>query len=175
MSAVAHFLRDLEIDPARPELVGTPERVAELWRENLLVGERLDPAEALSERIPDTAGAVVTVTGLPFHSVCPHHLTPTFGEVHLAYEPDGEIVGLGALERLVVACSRRLVLQEQLTASLVDALMEHLGARGAACAVEGQHLCLILRGHEPRSARVTTRLARGSLAGRADVLPGTRR
>lgn len=154
-----------------PAVEGTPERVAEFWRERLLSGHDADLDELLAERIPDASGAVVTLTGIPFHGVCPHHLVPYFGEVHLAYEPDGALVGLGALERLVAACSRRLVLQEQLTRALVDALMDVLGARGAACAAEATHLCLVLRGREPRSARLHTRASRGSLSGRHDVLP----
>ncbi len=153
---------------------GTPERVAEFWRTRLVSGYEADPRTVLAERIPDESGAIVTLTGIPFHGVCPHHLVPYFGEAHLAYEPDGELVGLGALERLVAACSRRLVLQEQLTRCVVDALIEHLGARGAACSVEGTHLCLILRGREPRSARLHTRAARGTLVGRHDVLPSVR-
>lgn len=169
--AIGQLLAALGLDAADPELRDTPARVAELWRDNLLSGYRENPAAVLAERIPDTAGATVTVTHLPFHTVCPHHLTPSLGVVHLAYEPDGAIVGLGALERLVAALSRRLVLQEQLTADLADALMTHLGARGAACAIEAQHLCLILRGREPRSARVVTRVGRGTLAARTDVLP----
>ncbi len=158
--------------PADPELIGTPERVATLWQENLLAGYALDPKEVLADTLADDSRAVVTVTDIPFHCICPHHLVPAIGRVHLAYEPSGVVVGLGALEKLVFALSRRLVLQERLTRQIVDALMEHLGAQGAACAVEASHLCLILRGREPREARVHTRVFAGSLEGRTDVLPG---
>lgn len=164
------LLQALDVPPDA-ELAGTPERVSALWRENLLSGYRVTPAEALGPTLTDTAGAVVTLTGIPFHGLCPHHLLPFHGVVHLAYEPDGRIVGLGRLERLVHCLSRRLVLQEALTGALVDALMTHLGARGAACAVDAEHLCLVLQGREPRGARLHTRLATGSLRGRADVLP----
>lgn len=158
--------------PADPELVGTPERVAALWQENLLAGYALDPKDVLAETMADDSGAIVTLTDIPFHCMCPHHLVPALGRVHLAYEPGGVVVGLGALEKLVFALSRRLVLQERLTRQIVDALMAHLGARGAACAIEASHLCLILRGREPREARVHTRVFAGSLEGRTDVLPG---
>ncbi len=154
-----------------PETQGTPDRVAEFWRERLVSGYDDDVETVLAERIPESSTAVVTLSGIPFHGVCPHHLVPYFGEVHLAYQPAGEIVGLGALERLVAACSRRLVLQEPLTQLLVDTLMGTLGAQGAACAVEATHLCLVLRGREPRSARLHTRTAAGTLTGRHDVLP----
>ena len=156
------------------ELAQTPRRVAALWRHTLLGGYDAEPATILAARLPTSGSAVVTLTGVPFHSVCPHHLVPYFGQVHLAYEPEGHIVGLGALERLVTALSRRLVLQETLCDALVDALMAHLDARGAACCVEAQHLCLMLRGREPRSTRLYTRASRGSLIGRPDVLPPTR-
>lgn len=168
--AVAQLLAAFEV-PDSPELVQTPQRVAGLWRENLLAGYAFDPQEILAERIPDPVGALVTVTGLPFHCVCPHHLLPAMGQVALAYEPGGFIVGLGVLERLVFGLSRRLVLQEQLTGDLVTALMEGLEAQGAACAISAQHLCLSLRGGGPREARVHTRFALGSLKGRPDVLP----
>jgi GTP cyclohydrolase I len=143
-----------------------------LWRDNLTSGYTTSPAEALGEPMADAAGAIVTLTNIPFHGMCPHHLLPYHGRVHLAYEPAGRIVGLGRLERLVACLSRRLVLQEALTGALVEALMVHLGARGAACAIDAEHLCLVLQGREPRGARLNTRLAAGTLSGRADVLPG---
>ncbi len=159
---VAGWLQALGVDGA-PETERTPERVAELWSQNLLSGYGRDPARVLAERIQDTGGARVELAGIPFHGVCPHHLLPYFGTVDLVYDPAGQVVGLGALEKLVCAYSRRLVLQETLTQQLVEALMDHLGARGAECRIEAQHLCLMLRGREPRSTVVRTRLARGSL------------
>ena len=171
VGVVADFLAASGAPAGDTELQGTPARVAALWRDNLLAGQRTSAAEALGEPSPDASGALITVTDIPFHSVCPHHLLPSFGVVHLAYEPNGQIVGFGALEKLVHALSRRLILQEALTAELADALMTHLGARGAACAIEATHLCLVLRGREPRTARAFTRLTRGTLDGRTDVLP----
>jgi len=168
--AIAALLEAFGLSDA-PETEGTPARVARFWRESLVVGHRTDPIAALGRRIPVTTSTVVTLTDIPFHGMCPHHLVPYFGEVHLAYDPGDHIVGLGGLEALVAALSRRLVLQEQLCVDLLDALEAHLGARGAACAIEATHLCLILRGREPRRARVHTRLARGTLAHRPDVLP----
>ncbi len=170
-AAVEAFLRALGAPHDDPETADTPRRVAALWRENLLSGQGADAAAILAETIPDEGGAVVTVTGIPFHAICPHHLLPVHGVVHLAYAPAGRVVGLGRLEALVAGLSRRLVLQERLTLELAEALMRHLGARGAACAVDAEHLCMVLQGREPRQARVHTRLALGVLEGRADVLP----
>lgn len=155
-----------------PETAGTPARVAALWRENLLSGYAIDPAAALADPLDDPYGARVQVTGLPFHTVCPHHLTPSFGTVDLAYQPAGRIVGFGALERLVHALSRRLVLQEALTAQIADALIEHLGAAGAACRISATHLCLSLRGNEPHGARVVTHVRRGCLIDASDLFEG---
>lgn len=159
---------------AANDLERTPARVASLWRSNLLSGYALDPGAELGEPIPDTAGAVVALTGIPFHSVCPHHLLPYSGEAHVAYAPAGRIVGFGGIERLVAALSRRLILQEDLTRSIAEALAEHLAAAGAACAIEATHGCLVLQGREPRSARCHTRFARGTLEGRPEVLPPVR-
>ncbi len=169
-AAIADLLASLDLGD-HPETRGTPERVAEFWRNQLVSGHRLDPADALGEPIPVSEPTVVTLTDIPFHGMCPHHLVPYFGEVHLAYAPGAHVVGLGGLEKLVATLSRRLVLQEQLCIDVLDALDAHLGAVGVACAIEATHLCLILRGREPRRARVHTRLARGSLVGRDDVLP----
>ena len=168
--AVAALLRALGFAP-EGDLAETPRRVAHLFATNLLSGRNQDPAEILRDRLPNRGSAVITLTGLPFHGVCPHHLLPYHGVVHLAYDPGALIVGLGRLERLLECLSRRLVLQEDLTQNLVDALMVHLDARGAACAVEAEHLCLSLQGHEPRGARLCTRAFIGTLEGRFDVLP----
>jgi GTP cyclohydrolase I len=171
--ATQRFVDALGVPPDR-ELDGTPERVAELWRTTLLSGYDRTPAQVLTETIPDTSGATIVLTDIPFHCVCPHHLLPAVGHAHVAFVPDGRIVGFGQIETLVQVCARRLVLQEALTAHIADALMEHLGAQGAACAMSAQHLCLSLRGREPRSTRIYTHVARGCLLGR-DVLPGAGR
>lgn len=173
-AAVTALLDALDVPGDDPELVGTPARVAQLWLDNLTAGYAADPAEILADRIPDTSGVVVTVTDVPFHGICPHHLLPYTGRVHLAYEPAGSIVGFGQLERLVHALSRRLVLQERLTRGLCDAVTSHLDARGVACAIDAEHLCMTLRGREPRSSRVHTRWATGTLRRCAHVLPAVR-
>ena len=152
-----------------PETGRTPERVQELWTENLLSGEGVDPMKILSKRIVDTSGVTVVLQDIPFHGVCPHHLVPYFGHVDLAYDPSGYIVGLGCLEQLVTTLSRRLILQEELTGQLLQAMSDGLGTRGVACRIEAQHLCLMLRGREPRATRLVTQRAMGTLEGRWDL------
>ena len=134
-------------------------------------GGAADAGAAGGRRIDDASGALVTLTGIPFHGVCPHHLLPFHGVAHVAYAPRGRIVGLGRIERLVACLSRRLVLQESLTHAIAEALMSTLDAEGAAVALDAEHLCLVLQGREPRGARLNTRVGLGSLRDRPDVLP----
>ncbi len=148
----------------------TLERVESLWRDQLLSGYSTDPEEILKKGFPSTAEGIITARALPFHCLCPHHLTPAFGLVHLAYEPQGRIVGFGSLQHLLNALSRRLILQEQLTQELVEALEQHLGVRGAICSIEATHLCLILRGQGTQHSRIITRASLGSLKGRWALL-----
>lgn len=165
LTDAAHVPRSL------PDLAGTPGRVNDLWLDNLVSGYGTTPQEALGAPIADTSGALVTLTGIPFHGVCPHHLLPFHGVAHVAYAPRGLIVGLGRIERLVACLSRRLILQEALTHAIADALMSTLDAEGAAVALDAEHLCLVLQGREPRGARLSTRVGLGTLRDRGDVLP----
>jgi GTP cyclohydrolase I len=146
-----------------------------LWRENLTSGGHGEPpATALGRADGQTPPGAIGHRDRTSRStaLCPHHLLPYHGRraAWPTNRPAGS-PGIGRLERVVACLSRRLVLQEALTRTLCDALMEHLGARGAACTVDAEHLCLVLQGREPRGARVHTRLFVGSLEGRYDVLP----
>lgn len=165
--AVAGFLDALELPPEvrdSGELSGTPGRVAEAWREELLDGYRIDPAEVLAESSPSTSRELVAVTGIEYHSVCPHHLLPSRGLAHVGYLPGGRLVGFGQLVRLVDALAHRLVLQEELAERIARALVEHLGARGAGCVLEAEHLCLTVRGERRTQARAHAEGWAGSMA-----------
>ena len=107
---------------------------------------------------------MVITTGIDFHSMCPHHLLPYRGVAHVAYVPKKGVVGFGKLVELVDACAHRLVLQEQVAEDIADALMRHLGARGAACVLDAEQGCLTLRGPKRREARTVTRALRGVIA-----------
>jgi GTP cyclohydrolase I len=149
--AVADFLDALGLPPEvrrGRDLRGTPARVAEAWREDLLDGYGRDPAALLAETMPSAGRELVAVTAIDFHSICPHHLLPSRGLAHLAYVPGGRVVGFGQLARLVDGLAHRLVLQEDLARHVVEALMEHLGARGAACVLEAEQMCLSVRGEK---------------------------
>ncbi|MEE2755946.1 MAG: GTP cyclohydrolase I [Myxococcota bacterium] len=167
--SIADMLEALGVTD-NPEIVGTPSRVAEFWRENLLSGYETDPASLFLDYIEDTNGAIVSLLGIPFHGVCPHHLVPYFGQVDIGYDPNGRIVGLGTIEKLVATLSRRLALQEELTTAISDALMKHLNAQGACVRITAQHLCFMLRGREPRGTRIVTHASQGTLQNRYEFL-----
>jgi GTP cyclohydrolase I len=146
------------------ELAGTPRRVAEAWLEDLVDGYRHDPAEVLAEAIPSRSRDLVAVTGIDFHSVCPHHLLPSRGVAHVAYLPGGRVVGFGQLVRLVDCLAHRLVLEEDLAREIAEALVRHLGARGAACVLDAEQLCLTVRGQRRPRARAHAEAYAGDLA-----------
>jgi GTP cyclohydrolase I len=146
------------------DLRATPGRVAEAWRDDLLDGYRLDPAEVLGGAIRSRASGLVAVTGIDYHSVCPHHLLPSRGVAHVAYLPGGKLVGFGQIARLVDALAHRLVLEEELARQVAEALVEHVGARGAACVLVAEQLCLTVRGERRRSALAHAQCFTGELA-----------
>jgi GTP cyclohydrolase I len=131
----------------------TPRRVTEAWLGDLLDGYRRDPAAILSDAIPSRKRDLVAVTGIDFHSICPHHLLPSRGVAHVAYVPGNRIAGFGQIVRLVDALAHRFVLQEDLARSIADALVRHLGARGAACILDAEQLCMTVRGGRRPHAR----------------------
>lgn len=173
--AVRDLLLGLGVDPdADPELRGTPERVARAWRDELLAGYRVDPAAVLADALATEERGMVLVTRVTYASVCPHHLLPSWGVAHVGYLPDGRIVGLGALVRLVEAFSRRLVLQEALGRQVAEALVTHLGARASGVALDAAHACLSTCGERQGGARVVTHAFAGGwrddAAGRLEFL-----
>jgi GTP cyclohydrolase I len=164
---VAGFLDALDLPESirrGADLEKTPERVAEAWANDLLDGYRHDPAEILAEAMPSTGRELVAVTGIDFHSVCPHHLLPSRGLAHVAYVPGGRVVGFGQLARLVDALAHRLVLEEDLARQVAEALMVHAGARGAACVLEAEQMCLSVRGERRTRARAHAQFFAGVMA-----------
>jgi GTP cyclohydrolase I len=164
---VGHFLDSLGLPPEvrrSDELEGTPRRVAEAWLRDLVDGYRQDPAEILEGAIASPSRDLVAVTGIEFHSVCPHHLLPSRGIAHVAYVPGGRVVGFGQIVRLVDALAHRLVLQEDLARAVADALVRHLGARGAGCVLDAEQLCMTVRGGRRARARAYVEAFAGALA-----------
>jgi GTP cyclohydrolase I len=162
--AVDELLDALGIDrSADPELARTGERVAEAFANDLLSGYALDPVAILSERMPHDGSGLVLVTSLQAVVTCPHHLLPAAGRVHVGYVPGREVVGLGAIARLVQCYAQRLVLQETLAQQIADALVTILGARGAGCVAHLSPTCLTARGEQKHGAQVITVATAGQL------------
>lgn len=162
--AIEAFLTALGHPPASdPELRDTGLLVARAFHEELLAGHRDDPAEILRETLTATASDLIVVRNLPVTCICPHHLLPASGVLHIGYLPGGRIVGFGALARLAQAFARRLILQETLCERIADALCQHLGARGAGCIAELSPQCLCARGERPAHATVVTAATSGEL------------
>jgi GTP cyclohydrolase I len=162
--AIADFLRALGHDPERePHLRGTGHRVAELWADELLAGERVEIASIFDGAMEAEPGApMVVIDRLATHVVCPHHLTVGRGFASVAYLPGARLAGLGAIAALVDACAARLALQEDVGRDVARALVDRLGARGAACTLQLRHGCLELHGPKKRGARVVTLSTAGS-------------
>src|SRR5512138_994433 len=146
------------------DLAETPRRVAEAWLEDLVDGYGRDPAEVLAGGLPSAGRDLVAVTGIDYHSVCPHHLLPSRGVAHVAYVPGDKVVGFGQIVKLVDALAHRLVLEEDLARHVADALVEHVGARGAACVLEAEQLCMTVRGERRVRARAHAEAWAGALA-----------
>lgn len=162
--AIADLLSALGVPTdGDPELRETPERAARMFRDELLDGYRVDPAEVLRDGVAATDPGLVVVSGLRYTSMCPHHLMPSTGRAAIAYLPHGRVVGLGTMVRLLEVYAHRLILQETLGQNVADALVEHLGARGAGVHLRARHQCLSARGEKQANAAVVTLAYAGAM------------
>ena len=153
---VRELLLNLGEDPAREGLKRTPERVARMYEE-LLAGYHIDLNHLVNDAVFETEYQdMVLVRDLQFYSLCEHHMLPFFGQVHVAYIPDGKIIGLSKIPRLVEMFARRLQVQERLTQQIAQTLEDILHPPGIAVVVEGAHLCAMMRGVKKNEARMVT-------------------
>jgi len=155
-AAVTALLEACGVSPDSAHTGKTARRVRELWQRRLLGGYELDPAEALGEGFADARRDMVVVRGIAVHGVCPHHLVPFRGVAHVAYLPGGRLHGFGRIARLVDAIGHRFTYQEWMTRDIADALISHGEARGAACMIEAEQLCLLLGEDRRGDERVVT-------------------
>jgi GTP cyclohydrolase I len=171
--AVREILLAIGEDPDREGLKNTPSRVARAYVE-LMAGLSEDPRRHLKTVFHEKYDEVVLLRDIEFHSLCEHHLLPFTGRAHVAYLPDGKVVGLSKLARLVEGYARRPQVQERLTMQIADALMEELAPIGAACVIEAVHTCMTIRGAKKHGSTMVTSALRGIFkenpASRAEVL-----
>jgi GTP cyclohydrolase IA len=157
-AAVRELLLAIGEDPQREGLRDTPARVARAYEE-IFAGHYIDPADILETTFEEGHDELVLVKDIPLYSVCEHHLVPWHGSAAVGYVPGptGRVVGLSKVAQLVDLYAKRLQLQERLTAEVADAVQSRLAATGAIVVVQGQHLCMAMRGiQKPGSITVTS-------------------
>jgi GTP cyclohydrolase I len=160
--AISKILISVGEDPAREGLLNTPGRIARSYDE-LLAGYRMDPLELLNNALFDVDyDDMVLVRDIEFFSLCEHHMLPFIGRAHVAYIPQGKVVGLSKIPRIVDMFSRRLQVQERMTRQISDFLCSAITPLGAGVVVEAVHLCSMMRGVKKHDARMTTSTMVGS-------------
>lgn len=158
--AVRMLLEGIGEDPDREGLIETPQRIARMYEE-IYGGMEEDASEHLKKTFHVENNEMVVEKDITFYSTCEHHLLPFYGKAHIAYIPDGKVVGLSKLARTVEVYAKRLQLQEQLTAQVADALMESLAPKGVMVMVEAEHLCMTMRGIKKPGSQTVTIVKRG--------------
>jgi GTP cyclohydrolase I len=148
-------------DPEREGLKNTPDRVSRMYVE-LLGGYAIDPEQIINSALFDiNYDEMVLVRDIEFYSLCEHHMLPFIGRAHIAYIPEGKVIGLSKIPRIVDMYARRLQLQERMTRQIADFLQETLKPQGVAVVVEAMHLCSMMRGVKKHDARMTTSAMHG--------------
>jgi GTP cyclohydrolase I len=169
-SLVEEVLKEIGEDPSREGLRRTPGRVARAL-EYLTLGYGEDPYRILNEAVfEESYNEMLMVKDIDFYSLCEHHLLPFFGRAHVAYIPDGRIVGLSKVARLVEMYSRRLQVQERLTQEIAAVIQEVLEPKGVAVVLEAQHLCMMMRGVQKQNSYAIS----SAMLGEFDADPKTR-
>lgn len=158
--AVAMLIEAIGEDPKREGLIETPERVAKMYEE--IFGGYGDEAELhLAKTFTSGINGIVLERDIPFFSTCEHHIMPFFGVVHIAYIPQGRVVGLSKLARTVDVYAKRLQLQEKLTGQIAEAVMRELNTRGVMVIIEAEHTCMTMRGVKKVGVKTMTAVALG--------------
>jgi GTP cyclohydrolase I len=148
-------------DTAREGLLKTPSRVAKAW-EFMTEGYKLDPKQVLNDALFESSNnEMVLIRNIEFYSMCEHHLLPIIGRAHVAYIPDGKVVGLSKIPRMVDIFARRLQIQEQLTEQIAKALDDVIKPKGVGVVIEARHMCMEMRGVEKINSTTTTSALRG--------------
>lgn len=159
---IRELLKHLGEDPQREGLLKTPSRVALMYG-FLTKGYHEDPEKVLKKAVfTERYSEMVIVRNIDFFSLCEHHLVPFYGKCHIAYIPDGKIIGLSKMPRIVEVFARRLQVQERLTQQIAETIFQHLKPMGVGVVVEARHLCMMMRGVEQHESIATTSAMLGS-------------
>ncbi|MDW0115564.1 GTP cyclohydrolase I FolE [Sporosarcina thermotolerans] len=159
--AITMILEAVGEDPGREGLLDTPKRVAKMYAE-VFEGLDKDPRQYFETVFHENHDEVVLVKDIPFHSMCEHHLVPFFGHAHIAYIPrNGVVAGLSKLARAVETTAKRPQLQERITSTVANAMMEMLNPIGVYVIIEAEHMCMTMRGIKKPGAKTVTTVARG--------------
>ncbi|WP_102274746.1 GTP cyclohydrolase I FolE [Cytobacillus massiliigabonensis] len=172
--AVRLILEAIGEDPNREGLLDTPKRVAKMYEE-VFQGLNQDPKEYFETVFGEDHEEVVLVKDIPFYSMCEHHLVPFYGKAHVAYIPrNGKVTGLSKLARAVDAVAKRPQLQERITSTIAESILEKLDPHGVMVVVEAEHMCMTMRGVKKPGSQTVTTAVRGVFAdderARAEVL-----
>jgi GTP cyclohydrolase IA len=160
-TAVREILTGIGEQPDREGLQKTPTRVAKMYAE-LTAGYHVDPDALINDAIFSVGyDEMVLVKNIDFYSLCEHHMLPFMGQVHVAYIPNGKVVGLSKIPRIVEMFARRLQVQERMTVQIADFINEHLEPTGVAVVAEGVHMCSVMRGVKKANASMVTSAMRG--------------
>jgi GTP cyclohydrolase IA len=160
--AVRDILLEIGEDPQRQGLEKTPERVTRMYAE-ITAGYQIDPEKMINGALFDVDyDDMVLVKDIEFYSLCEHHMLPFFGRAHVAYIPNGKVIGLSKIPRIVDMYARRLQVQERMTSEIAQFIDNLLHPRGVAVLVEGQHMCAMMRGVKKSETRMVTRSLTGA-------------
>ncbi|GAI85307.1 unnamed protein product [marine sediment metagenome] len=158
--SINNMILSIGDDPTREGLNETPERVIKSWN-HLYSGYDQDPKDIMKTFKEGTCDEMVILKDIEMFSTCEHHMLPFFGKAHIAYIPDGKVIGISKLARLLEIFSRRLQIQERIGEQVTGALMEYLQPKGAACIIEAKHLCMMARGIQKQNSVMITSSLKG--------------
>lgn len=166
--AVVLLLEAIGEDVNREGLKATPDRIARMYEE-IFAGKDENAGVHLSKTFHADNNEMIIEKDIVFYSMCEHHLLPFYGKAHIAYIPDGEVVGLSKLARTVEVYARRPQIQEQMTAQIADAIMEHLKPKGVMVVIEAEHMCMTMRGVKKPGSSTVTMVSRGVFEKKEDL------
>ncbi|HJT66892.1 MAG TPA: GTP cyclohydrolase I [Pyrinomonadaceae bacterium] len=167
--SIHHFLLASGVNLEDPHLLETPRRVATAYHEELLSGYRMVPEDLFKAFREEVSEQTVMLRDIPFYSLCAHHLLPFFGTASIAYRPNGRVLGLSKMGRLVDCFARRLQIQERMTCQIADSINANLKPKGLVVLLQAEHMCMSMRGIRHLTTKTVSYVARGELESDRDA------